>query len=77
MTMPDEFDAEHQLLLFLALEKDCVALVSVINQLGSVIDSIAREWPEGVGLPDDALEQLETIDRRMDDIYARRMEWKA
>lgn len=77
MTMPDEFDAEHQLLLFLALEKDCVALVSVINQLGGVIDALAREWPEGAGLPDDTLEQLEAIDRRLDDIYARRMEWKA
>ncbi len=82
MSDDDEFDPEQQHLLFRALERalmatsfsvilnsserDCVALVAVINQLGSMIDSIAREWPEGVGLPDDALEQPETIDRPME-----------
>lgn len=71
-----EFDAEYQKLLYRALERDCLALVGVVNQLGDVIDAICTAFPDHV-VPDDVLETINRIDEQMDIIYARRKEWIA
>lgn len=53
-----------------ALEGDCVALVGVINSLREMIETLL-----GGDAHDDLREALCGIDDRLDDIYARRLEW--
>lgn len=61
---------------YIELDKDCRTLIGIIGRLNSVIDALAKAFPGGVGVPDGVVEHLDEIDRALDDVYAKREEWR-